>query len=89
MYNIEKAFNVREGFFKENDTLPYRLLHEPLHEGASKNQIVDLEPMLNEYYSNRGWDIRTGIPSSNKLQELELEDINKDLNEIRKKFRMD
>jgi len=89
VYNIEKAFNVREGFFRESDTLPYRLLHEPLKEGASRNQVVDLEPMINDYYSFRGWDNRTGIPSSDKLQELELEDINKDLDEIRTNFGID
>lgn len=81
--NIEKSFNVREGYFRNGDTLPYRLLNQPLTEGPSKGQVVDLQPMLDEYYLCRGWDIRTSIPASNKLKDLGLEDIDVDINEIR------
>lgn len=84
--NIEKAFNVREGFFRGEDTLPHRLLNESLSEGLSRNQVVELEPMLDEYYLSRGWDIRTSIPSSDKLQELELDDIDTDLKEFRNNY---
>ncbi|MBU1207200.1 MAG: aldehyde ferredoxin oxidoreductase C-terminal domain-containing protein [Proteobacteria bacterium] len=56
-----------------DDTLPWRVLHEPLPDGASKGVVVNLEPMLDEYYAARGRDRQTGYPSSRKLQELGLE----------------
>jgi aldehyde:ferredoxin oxidoreductase len=71
--NLERLFNLREGLTPADDTLPWRVLHEPLPDGASKGVVVNLEPMLNEYYAARGWDRQTGYPSSRKLQELGLE----------------
>ena len=73
--NLAKAFNVREGFTRDDDTLPDRLMTEPLKEGASKGNFIsksDLKQMLDEYYTERGWDINTGVPTRAKLQELGL-----------------
>ncbi|MDH4267409.1 MAG: aldehyde ferredoxin oxidoreductase family protein, partial [Deltaproteobacteria bacterium] len=53
--NLERLFNLREGLTPADDTLPWRVLHEPLPDGASKGVVVNLEPMLNEYYAARGW----------------------------------
>jgi len=39
-----------------------------------KYVIKDYKAVLDEYYEACGWDIETGIPCFNKLQELELED---------------
>ena len=71
--NLAKAFNVREGFTRDDDTLPERLMTEPLKEGASKGNFIskgDLKQMLDEYYTERGWDINTGAPTREKLKEL-------------------
>jgi aldehyde:ferredoxin oxidoreductase len=49
---------------------------EPLEAGASKGQVIskdDLKLMLDEYYTERGWDISTGSPTREKLAELGLE----------------
>ncbi|MGD8387246.1 MAG: aldehyde ferredoxin oxidoreductase family protein [Desulfobacteraceae bacterium] len=73
--NLAKAFNVREGFTRADDTLPERLMTEPLKEGGSKGQVVskeDLKTMLDEYYAERGWDVATGVPSREKLGQLGL-----------------
>ena len=70
--NIERLFNLREGLTRSDDTLPERFLSEPIPEGPSRGQTVDLESMLNEYYEARGWDTETGIPSPQKLRELGL-----------------
>lgn len=73
--NLAHAFNVREGFTREDDTLPERLLTEPLKGGASKGHFVsrdELNQMLDEYYEARGWDVKTGAPSREKLEELGL-----------------
>ncbi len=73
--NLARAFNVREGFTREEDTLPERLMTEPLKEGTSKGHFIsrdDLKQMLDEYYTDRGWDLDTGIPTREKLEELGL-----------------
>jgi aldehyde:ferredoxin oxidoreductase len=76
MNNLAKAFNVGAGFTRADDTFPERLMTEPLTSGASKGQLIskeDLRVMLDEYYTVRGWDVHTGIPSRGKLVELGLD----------------
>lgn len=73
--NIERAFLIREGIRREHDTLPKRFLEEPIPSGASKGSIFELEEMLNEYYIEREWDIKTGIPTKEKLIKLNLENV--------------
>jgi aldehyde:ferredoxin oxidoreductase len=73
--NLARAFNVREGFTRADDTLPERVLTEPLQNGGSKGHFIskdDLKQMLDEYYAVRGWDLETGIPTKGKLTELGL-----------------
>lgn len=73
--NLARAFNVREGFSRKDDTFPERLMFEPLKAGGSKGQLIspdDLNTMLNEYYAARGWDQETGAPTREKLLELGL-----------------
>ena len=80
--NLAKAFNVKAGLTRDDDTLPERLMTEPLKGGASKGQLIspqDLKVMLDEYYEARGWDVNTGIPTKKKLVELGLEDVARDL----------
>jgi aldehyde:ferredoxin oxidoreductase len=72
--NVERLFNVREGMRRKDDTLPQRFLTEPMPSGASKGQVVDLQPMIDEYYRARGWD-EQGIPTQDKLRELSLENM--------------
>jgi len=47
------------------------MLHEPVPSGPSAGQVVDLPPMLDEYYISRGWD-EGGRPSPAKLERLGL-----------------
>jgi len=73
--NLARAFNTREGFTRADDTLPERLLTEPLKAGASKGHFIskqELTQMLDEYYTARGWDLKTGAPTREKLTELGL-----------------
>jgi aldehyde:ferredoxin oxidoreductase len=71
--NLERLFNLREGFKPADDTLPLRTLKEPLPDGGSKGMTVDLEPMLDDYYRFRGWRRENGYPTDEKLKELGLE----------------
>ncbi len=71
IWNLERAFNVlsyRDG--REYDTLPPRLLNEPMPEGPTKGHVVRLNEMLDEYYKVRGW--KDGRPTRAKLEELGL-----------------
>jgi len=72
LYNLTRMYNIREGSTRADDTLPKRLLEEPMPDGPAKGHVVDLEPLLDAYYEYRGWD-EYGIPSAEKLQELELD----------------
>jgi aldehyde:ferredoxin oxidoreductase len=72
--NLERLFIAREGITRRDDTLPKRFLEEPLPEGSgpSTGSVLELEPMLDEYYRARGWDAETGLPTKEKLEELGL-----------------
>jgi aldehyde:ferredoxin oxidoreductase len=70
IYNLERAFNVREGTGLEVDKVPPRFFEEPLPEGPKKGQVFKLNEMLGEYYKLRGW--MKGIPTKTKLGELGL-----------------
>jgi len=73
--NLERLFIAREGITRRDDTLPRRFLQEPLPEGSgpSTGSVLELEPMLDEYYRARGWDVQTGLPTRDKLEELGLD----------------
>ncbi|SHN51313.1 aldehyde ferredoxin oxidoreductase family protein [Desulfovibrio litoralis] len=80
--NLAKAFNSREGFGREDDTLPWRLMNEALQAGLSKGGIITqkmLDAMLDEYYTERGWDLKTSRPTKEKLQALGLDKAAKEL----------
>lgn len=72
--NLERLYLVREGISRKDDYLPKRFLEEPLpaDSGPSAGSVVELDPMLDEYYTARGWDVKTGIPAENKLRQLGL-----------------
>jgi aldehyde:ferredoxin oxidoreductase len=80
--NVERAFNVREGIRRKDDTLPRRFREEPLSEGASKDTVFELEPMIDEYYGERGWDLETGIPSAETLRRLGLIKASADMSDL-------
>jgi aldehyde:ferredoxin oxidoreductase len=78
IYNLERAFNAREGFGRKEDALPRRLVATPLPEGHSKNITVMLDPMLDEYYRLRGWT-SDGLPTASTLSDLKLYDASKQI----------
>ena len=70
IYNLERLIINEYGFDGKDDTLPKRLLHEPMPEGVAKGHVVELEKMKEEYYKLRGWV--DGRPTPEKLKELEI-----------------
>ncbi len=76
IYNLTRAICIREGVTRDDDVLPERLTAQPLQDGPAEGMVNDsemLELMKDAYYDFRGWDRSTGIPTPEKLQELELE----------------
>ena len=77
-WNLKRAINNRMGLNAKNDKLPKALM-TPMPDGGSEGFVPDLEGMLFAYYQHRGWDEGTGKPRRDKLVELGLGDVAKDL----------
>ncbi len=74
VYNLSKAFNIREGFGREDDTLPDRLFEDEVIYGPTKGETIskeEFEKELDRYYNIRGWNNK-GIPMKRTLEELDM-----------------
>lgn len=85
--NLERLFNIREGFDRKDDNLPKRFTTEEMPIYANERDpetgktilgkqigsaiVQDLDSMLDRYYLLRNWD-ELGKPKPEKLQELGL-----------------
>jgi aldehyde:ferredoxin oxidoreductase len=76
--NVARLFNIREGLSRKDDTLPWKVMHDPIpDEGPSKGALVtqaELDLLLDDYYESRGWT-REGVPTIAKLKELGMDDL--------------
>ncbi|MDD3791803.1 MAG: aldehyde ferredoxin oxidoreductase family protein [Candidatus Bathyarchaeota archaeon] len=74
---LTKLINLREGFTREDDTLPWKIMNQPIaEEGPAKGAVVsqeELDLLLDDYYQARGWLVE-GIPTKDKLKELGLQE---------------
>jgi len=80
IYNLERAFNCREGVTRKDDNLPLRATNQPIPSGPSRGMYCppeEFNDMLDKYYKLRGWD-KNGIPMPEKLEELGLEEVRQD-----------
>ncbi|MFC1816344.1 aldehyde ferredoxin oxidoreductase family protein [Thermodesulfobacteriota bacterium] len=83
VFNVEKAFNLREGMRRKDDTLSEQFFVEKVGpDGTTGINRAKFEAMLDEYYEVRGWD-REGFPTEEKLRELNLSDIAEQLRDLR------
>lgn len=85
IYNLIRVYCNREGIRRKDDMLPERLLKEPLPDGPAEGMVMDLETleMLKDaYYTFRGWDLDSGIPSLAKLEELGLNELIEDVKDM-------
>jgi aldehyde:ferredoxin oxidoreductase len=72
--NLARLFNIREGMTRKDDTLPKRVMTDPIPSGVAAGSVTtqeDLDIMLDGYYDARGWT-RAGVPTGAKLDELGL-----------------
>jgi aldehyde:ferredoxin oxidoreductase len=70
--NLERMFNIREGFDRSDDFLPQRLIKEKAPDGLGKGEVVQMDVVLDDFYKTMGWNLKTGIPKQEKLKELDL-----------------
>ncbi len=75
IYNLQKLFNYREGFTREDDVVPDRFFEEPLTVGPKKGSVLTREQfktMMDDFYKKRGWDLKISKPGEAKLKSLKL-----------------
>ena len=72
--NLARVFNIREGFTAEDDRLPERFFQPHTSGPLSKTALdkVELDKAKRTYYRMMGWDPDTGIPTREKLEELDI-----------------
>jgi aldehyde:ferredoxin oxidoreductase len=71
-WNLKRAINIRLGLTRATEKLP-RLLLEPLAGGGQDGYVPDMETLLKDYYTASGWDLLSGAPTRQKLEQLGLE----------------
>jgi aldehyde:ferredoxin oxidoreductase len=85
--NLERAYVVREGMTRDMDSLPSEFMDHPIEDGEHKGSVLqskDFEKMKDKYYTLRGWDTATGIPTHKTLENDGLGYIAKDLKKMGK-----
>ncbi len=71
IWNMERQYNLAAGFTGADDTLPKRLLKDAAKTGPAEGKVSQLDQMLPEYYSLRGWS-GDGVPTGETLSRLGL-----------------
>ena len=69
MFNLKRMYNFECGITARDDRLPGRFSDEVLKEGGTKGNCPDMDTMISDYYTFRGWD-ENGIPGREILKEL-------------------
>jgi aldehyde:ferredoxin oxidoreductase len=75
---LARLINLREGLSRKDDTLPWKVMNEPIpDDGPVKGAVVtrdELDLMLDDYYEVRGWNLE-GVPKVAKLKELGMDEL--------------
>jgi len=76
MSNLARLYNIREGLTRKDDSLPPRIMKDPIPSGIAKGSHIpqeELDILLDGYYEARGWT-NEGVPMKAKIKELGLEE---------------
>jgi len=75
---LARLINIREGLSRKDDTLPWKVMNQPVtDDGPAKGAVVtqgELDLLLDDYYTARGWTLE-GVPTKELLAKLGLEDL--------------
>ena len=77
IWNLTRLFNLRAGVIGKDDTLPNKIMKQPLQKGPQEGRVFGEETFTSAkklYYQIRGWD-EDGVPSRQKLTELGLDQL--------------
>jgi aldehyde:ferredoxin oxidoreductase len=69
--NLQKVFAVREGWTRIEDIPGTRTPNEIIM--VDGKSYGTLDQLLDQYYEERGWEVKTGIPKKEKLAELGID----------------
>ncbi len=73
--NLARLINIREGLGRKDDTLPWKVMNQPISDdGPAKGSVVtqdELNLLLDDYYQARGWT-PNGVPTKDLLEKLGL-----------------
>ncbi|MFT5112176.1 MAG: aldehyde:ferredoxin oxidoreductase [Parasphingorhabdus sp.] len=72
IWNLERIFNLKAGLTAADDTLPPRMLNDPVPSGSAEGKVNELDIMLPEYYKERDWSA-DGVPTDALKERLGLE----------------
>lgn len=75
IYTLERMMLIKDGFSRQEDTLPERYFSEPVPEGPARGEVIlreEFDKMLDEYYRLHGWD-QNGVPKRTTLKRLEID----------------
>lgn len=70
IFTLKRLFNTKVGISRNDDRIPPRLQY-PLEKGLTKNKVVEINSMLEQYYKLRGWNAN-GVPTNEKLLQLQV-----------------
>ncbi|MFP3871575.1 MAG: aldehyde ferredoxin oxidoreductase family protein [Candidatus Aenigmatarchaeota archaeon] len=87
VYNLSKAFNLRNGFTREDDRLPDRFFKDEVLYGPTEGETISrrkFEEELDRYYDVRGWDEK-GVPLKTTLKRLGLPRVAEDFGSSKEK----
>ena len=73
IWYLERLLNLKLGLKPEDDSLPYRIVHESVPDGAAKGLTFPPEVYFPGFYEAREIDPKTGQISQKKIQELGLD----------------
>ncbi len=82
IYNVERAYLVKNGIRRKDDTAPHFFFELPIPSGPSAGKTMDKEKfgeLLDAWYDLRGSDRKTGAPKRETLEELGLKYVADDL----------
>jgi aldehyde:ferredoxin oxidoreductase len=75
---LAKLINLREGFGRKDDSLPWKVMNVPIpDDGPVKGAVVtkdELDLMLDDYYETRGWTFE-GVPKVATLKGLGMDEL--------------
>jgi len=75
IYTLERMMLIKDGFSRQDDTLPRRYFNEPISEGPAQGNVIlrnEFNKMLDEYYQLHGWD-ENGVPKRSTLKRLGID----------------